>query len=170
MLSPGCRSVTPSSSGSDSRVKQRRGNIKPQGWGTGACHQGGVSGRTGDVLQGFPTFLDKARPKTGIFGSRTCISAAGVWRGSLGAVINLGLSSHRRGGARQLLLALWGLQNFPPTCRVLQCQGIRTKALSQRTWLPWCCHSPLCGPVGLPYWQHTPACWASLQNSSWAGG
>lgn len=126
MLGPGCRPVTPSSSGSDSRVKQRRGNIKPRGWGTGASHQGGVSGWKADTPQGFPTCLDKARPKTGIFGSRTCGSAAGAQRGSLGAVIKLGLSSHPQGGAWQLLLALWGLRNFPPTCWVLQCQGICT--------------------------------------------
>ena len=70
VLSPSSRAVTPSSSGSDSRVEQRRGKIKPQGWGTGASHRGGVSGWKADALRRYPTCLDKARPKTGIFGSR----------------------------------------------------------------------------------------------------
>ena len=166
-LGPGCRPVAPSSSASDSRVKQRRGNIRLQGWGISASHRAGVSGWKAATLRGFPTRLDKARAKPGYLGlGRSCqqLECRGIARCS-GKPGIVPLSP-----GRELLLALWALQNFPPTCRVLRRRGALTEPLSPRIRLPRCCRGVQRGAGGPSHQEHPPARRALLRSSSRAGG
>lgn len=114
--------------------------------------------------QGFPACLDKAKPKAGIFGSRTRVSGAGAQRGSPGAVTNLGLSSHPRERGRGEHGSFGVCKTSHRPAGFLGAEGFAPEPLSRRIRLPRCCRG-VCPTGSIP-----PARWASLRNPPWAGG